>query len=264
MTMDLQQSVLAIIIDQPGTSRQTLSRMFDLSDYRLNRVFRHIERELSGRTIAHDGENGVWMVSIEEDRCLGLEWMGVHAGGYAQCSNGPDFPDGRCFHHSRYEGPEMVAFNRRLAYLAGPAEPTPHAVCELTLTVVEELVVSLTGIEPMTQRDVASKAKWLTILKAALATLRWKDQMRRRRMERWIPFEFEARHRMSSGNTYEYSLKKHFVLLEVSTDATREQVLKAWKRLARRYHPDAEGGDEERMKAINAAKERIFRMRRWD
>ena len=38
----------------------------------------------------------------------------------------------------------------------------------------------------------------------------------------------------------------------------------AWKRLAKRCHPDREGGDEEKMKAVNLAKERIFRLRRWD
>jgi hypothetical protein len=262
--MNLDRSVLAIIMDQPGTSRQALCRMFDLSDYRLNRVFRHIERQLSGRTIAHDKVHGVWVVTIDQHRCSGLDWVGAHAGGYVQCSRSREFPDGRCFNHSRYESPEMVAFGRRLAYLAGPAEPTPHALCELPLTVLEELVATLIPIEPMTQQDVTNKARWLTLVKAALANLRWKDLMRRRRMERRIPFEFEARHRMSSGNTYEYSLKKYFVLLEVSIDATREQVLKAWKRLARQYHPDADGGDEERMKAINSAKERIFRVRRWD
>jgi DnaJ-domain-containing protein 1 len=262
--MKLDRTVLDIILDRPGTSRQALCRMFDLSDYRLNRVFRHIERELTGRTIAHDKANGVWVVPIEENRCSGLDWVGADAGGYVQCSGSPEFPDGRCFNHSRYESPEMVAFGRRLAYLSGPTEPTPQALCELTLTVLEELLASLMQIEPMTQQDVTNKARWLTLLKAALATMRWKDLMRRRRMERRIPFEFEARHRMSSGNTYEYSLKKYFVLLEVPTEATKEQVLKAWKKLARQHHPDAEGGDEERMKAINAAKERIFRLRRWD
>lgn len=238
--------------------------MFDLTDYRLNRVFRHIEREMPGSTVAHDKVNGVWVMPIEEDRCSGLDWLGADAGGYVQCPRGPEFPDGRCFRHSRYEGPEMVAFGRKLAYLTGPAEPTPHALCELTLTVVEELVATLIPIEPMTQRDVTNKNRWLAVLKAALATLRWKDLMRRRRMEPRIPFEFQARHRMSSGNTFEYSLNKHFLLLEVTAEATREQVLKAWKRLDKQYHPDAEGGDEERMKAINSAKERIFRLRRWD
>ena len=79
-----------------------------------------------------------------------------------------------------------------------------------------------------------------------------------------IPPEFFERHRRSSGNTFDYALKKHFLVLEVASDATRQQVLNAWRRLARRHHPDAAGGDEERMKAINLAKERIFRIKRWD
>ena len=81
---------------------------------------------------------------------------------------------------------------------------------------------------------------------------------------RRIPPEFEERHRRSSINTYEYSLKKYFILLEVSESASRDDVLKAWRKMARRYHPDAEGGDEEMMKHVNLAKERIFRLRRWD
>jgi DnaJ-domain-containing protein 1 len=80
----------------------------------------------------------------------------------------------------------------------------------------------------------------------------------------WLPPEFAARHRQSSINPFEYGLKKHFDTLGISSEAKRDDVLKAWRRLARKYHPDAKRGSEEKMKAINLAKERIFRIRKWD
>jgi DnaJ-domain-containing protein 1 len=147
----------------------------------------------------------------------------------------------------------------------GPAEPSSRSLSLLTLLELEELVLTLQRIAPMSRKDQGTKRKLLSMLVAARATRRWKEEMWRRRMEeRRIPPEFEERHRRSSINTYEYSLKKHFVVLEVMETASREEVLKAWRRLARRYHPDAEGGDEEMMKTVNLAKERIFRLRRWD
>lgn len=43
-------------------------------------------------------------------------------------------------------------------------------------------------------------------------------------------------------------------ILGISIDATKEQILKAYKELALKYHPD-KGGTEEQMKLINAAKD---------
>lgn len=263
--MNLDQRILQVIIERPGTRRDALTRMFELSDYRLNRIFRHIERELDGkRLISHD-DNGVWIVAVRETSCMGVEWVGHNSGGYVQCNKSPEFPDGRCYTHSTWESGEMVGFQRLLAYLAGPADPTPYTLSQLALHEVEDLIELLTHIKPATRLDAENKLRLLKTLRAARRVLAWKDQMRQRRSEGWIPPEFQARHRASSINTFEYSLKKHFILLEVPTDSTREQVLKAWKRLARRFHPDVEGGgDEERMKAINEAKEKIFKIRRWD
>lgn len=263
--MNLNQRVLRVIIEKPGTRREVLTRMFELSDYRLNRVLRHIERELGDRRLVSHPENGVWIVEIEGTGCLGVEWLGRESGGYVQCDKEPAFPDGRCYIHSTWESGEMVAFQRLLAHLAGPADPSPYTLSQLALHEVEDLIGVLTHINPATRLDAENKLRFLKILRAARRVLAWKDQMRQRRSEGWIPPEFQARHRASSINTFEYSLKKHFVVLEIAVDSTREQVLKAWKRLARKYHPDVGGGgDEERMKAINAAKERIFKIRRWD
>jgi len=262
--MTLNERVLQIILDSPGTSRLALLERFALSDYRLTRVFRHIQRDLSGRRLVHHQENGVWIVAVDEVRCAGMDWVGPDNGGYVQCAADPEFPDSRCYYHTRYENPEMVAYKRRLAYLAGPAEPSAYSVSQLSMTVVEELLENLHAIEPMTHRDVLGKERLLKMVKASLAHLKWKDLMRRRNRQSWIPPGFDAHHRMSSGNTFEYSLKKCFLLLEVPVTADKEEVVKAWRKMAQRFHPDVEGGDEERMKAVNEAKERIFRMKRWE
>jgi hypothetical protein len=262
--MNLQERVFKTILEQPGSSKKRIARLFGLSSYRLHRVFRHIERDLHGRTIVHHDENGVWVVEMDPGRCMGTRWSGAPGGGYSQCSKDPEFPDKRCYDHSECENPEMVAFKRKLAHLVGPAEPTAFHLSHLTIQIVENLIGALTKITPLTLRDQVEKNRFLGLLEAALKTLKWKDQMRQRRSRDRIPPEFFERHRRSSGNTFEYTLKKHFLILEVATDATREQVLNAWRKLARRHHPDTVGGDEERMKAINLAKDKIFRIKRWD
>ncbi len=262
--MPLKEQVLACVIEQPGISIRRLRDMFDLSDYRLNRVFRHLERNFSGKTIVRDPDYGVWLVDVDPERCSGMNWTGVEAGGYVQCPGPREFADGRCYEHSQCENPAMTAFLRKLGYLVGPADPTAHGICQLNITEVEGLVETLKDISPMTLRDARNKARYSRILNAGLAMLRWRLQRRRANEENWIPPEFRQRHARSSVNPFEYSLKKHFELLEVPTDAAKQEVLKAWKKLCRRFHPDVEGGDEDKMKQINLAKERIFRIRRWD
>jgi hypothetical protein len=265
MTVTVEESILRMILEQPGAQREVLCRLFDLNDYRLNRVFRHIERNLAKRRLVHHRENGCWIIDVDPSRCAGVEWLGRERGGYEQCRLGRDFPDNCCFEHTRYENPEMVAFQRLISHLVGPAEPSSRSLSQLSLLQLEDLLATLQRIGPMSRRDQGTKRKLLSMMLAARATLRWKEEMRRRRLdERRIPPEFEERHRRSSINTYEYSLKKYFILLEVSESASRDDVLKAWRKMARRYHPDAEGGDEEMMKHVNLAKERIFRLRRWD
>lgn len=262
--MTVHEQVLKAILDAPGTSKRDLSRMFDLSDYRLNRALRIIERDLQGRAIVQSHENGVWLVDVDPRKCSGMVWRGVDGGGYSQCETVPRFRDGCCYEHSQYESPEMVAFRRKLEFLVGPSEPTAYYVGQLAMTVVEELLNRLNLISPVTRSEALTKGRLLKIIRSALALVRWKEEMRRRVDEDRIPPEFFARHRRSSINPFEYSLRKYFAMLEVSVDATREQVLSAWRRLARQYHPDLRDGDEERMKAINLAKDRIFRIRRWD
>jgi DnaJ-domain-containing protein 1 len=262
--MSLEEQVFKTILEWPGTSKKRIARLFGLSSYRLHRIFRHIERDLHGRTIVRHEENGVWVVEMDPGRCMGIRWSGAPGEGYRQCSKDQEFPDKRCYDHSECQNPEMVAFERRLGCLTGPAEPTAFHLSHLTIEVVDDLLGILKEITPLTLRDQIEKNRFRGLLERALKILRWKDQMRRRGARDWMPPEFRERHRRSSGSTFDYSLKKHFLILEVATDATREQVLNAWRKLARRYHPDTLGGDEERMKVINLAKEKIFRLKRWD
>lgn len=265
--MDTEDTILSFILSNPGVTMDALAKDFCLSDYRLNRAFRHINRNLHGRSIAKDPENGLWVVGINPDRCLGLEWLGLNNGGLQQCSQAPAFTDGRCYKHSEVEALELTAFKRRLAHLIGPYDPHPRYVTQLSLFVVEELFQTLRRISPVTQKDADERMKLLQVIITSRAWLRWKDQMRKRGSESRVPPEFEGRHRASSGNTFEFSIRKYFALLEISPESTREETLRAWKRLARIHHPDASphsGGNEEKMKQINFAKDKIFRIRRWD
>jgi hypothetical protein len=262
--MSIEEEVLQFLMDSPGTARAELLRVFGLSDYRLNRVFRHLKSDMPGRAIVDDGIHGVRVMEVLGDRCDGIEWQEAPTSAYEQCSMRPELPDGRCYAHSRYENPEMIAFKRRLAYLLGPSEPSVRFLLQLTLVEVEELLQVLEAISPMTLFDQVNKRRLVAMHKVARATLIRTREMRRERTGFRVPPEFEARHRRSSGNTFEYSIRRNFAALELGIDATREEVLKAWRKLARRFHPDAQGGDEEKMKEINLAKEKIFRIRRWD
>ncbi len=262
--MDLRDQILKFILDEPGASVERLCRLFTVSEYRLKRIFRHIEKDLHGKNIAHDHKNGVWIVEVDPERCLGIDWMGPDNGGYVQCGRLPEFPDARCWHHSGWENAEMIAFERRLGYLTGPSEPNPYSMSHLSPEEIDELLKALNRIAPATLMQQEQKKRFMSMLQSALAILRWKYQMRGRRIEQEIPWEFADRHRKSSIKTFEFSLQRHFRVLELSPNSTKEEVMKAWRRLARRFHPDTVDGDEERMKAINLAKERIFRVRGWD
>ncbi|MGO9123235.1 MAG: J domain-containing protein [Desulfomonilaceae bacterium] len=262
--MNLNDQILKFILDEPGASIERLCGAFNLTEYRLKRIFRNIENGLRGRTIVHHHKNGVWIVEVDSERCLGIDWMEHDNNGYIQCGREPEFPDARCWHHSGWENPELIAFERRLSYLTGPTEPNPYSVSHLSMTEVDELFKTLNGILPATLLQQQQKKKFMSMLLSALAILRWKYQMRGRRTEQEIPREFADRHRRSSINTFEFSLQRHFQVLELSPDSTKQDVMKAWRRLARRFHPDTIDGDEERMKIINLAKERIFYVRGWD
>ena len=261
---EMYDQILQLIVDRPGASIDRLCRVFRLTEYRLKRVLRHIEADLRGKTIVHDRNHGVWIVEVDPERCLGINWAPKNGDGYVQCEREPEFPDGRCWRHSGWENTEMIAFERQLGYLAGPCEANPYTLSQLSIEQVEELIKTLNLIDPATFLQQEQKKRFMAMLLPALAILRWKDQMRRHRMGQTVPPEFAERHRRSSINIFEFGLKRHFQALELSSDSTKEQVLKAWRKLARRYHPDTLDGDEEMMKAINLAKEKIFRVRGWD
>lgn len=261
--LHLEQQVLETILESPGYSREDLRADFRLNDYRLNKVLRHIDRDLDKRVVVSSAENGVWIVDIDEARCLGIVWYGRENGGYGQCTRPPGFPDGRCYDHSEWENAELVAFVRYLQYLAGPAKPTAYGLLPLGLVRVEELMARLARVVAATRKDRLEKEAYQRMLRSAYATLRWRLRRRQASAGAEIPFEFWERHRRSSVNPFQYSLRKYFEILEVPVESSREEVLKAWKKLCRRYHPDIKGGDEELMKKINLAKDRIFRIRRW-
>lgn len=88
--MTIQEKVLEVILRQPGVSKTGLSRMFDLSAYRLHRVFRQIERDLFDCILVHHHENGVWVVKVDPKTCLGMKWCGTGNKGYRQCERLPD------------------------------------------------------------------------------------------------------------------------------------------------------------------------------
>jgi DnaJ-domain-containing protein 1 len=50
-------------------------------------------------------------------------------------------------------------------------------------------------------------------------------------------------------------LPNFYAVLGVSRDATPDAIKKAYRTLAKQHHPDGQVGDEERLKAINAAYE---------
>lgn len=47
--------------------------------------------------------------------------------------------------------------------------------------------------------------------------------------------------------------KEYYKILGVSQDASKEEIKKAYRQLAHKYHPDKAGGDEKRFKEINEA-----------
>jgi len=259
-------NILHFIREKPGTLRRTLLETFDLTEYRFNRILRNLQREFPDLIFPWSDDHGVWAVELDRSRCLGVNWLGPLSGGYSQCIEEPGFADGRCHEHSECESPEMIAFMRRLAYLLGPTEPNPMNLMSLGIVQIEELFETLKRITPLTNFEFHSRYRLVKIFASAHATLKWKKRRREKFSDFRIPPEFEARHRSSSINPFEYSLKSLFSMLEIPTNSNREQTLKAWKRLARLHHPDAQGGEgnEDRMKELNMAKDRIFRIRRWD
>lgn len=264
--MNLNELVLKNVLQNPGTPENVIAEMFGLSHYRLLRVFRHIERDLRGQVLVHHEVFGVWIVDEDPRKCKTMVWIGINSEGYRQCSNASEFPDGRCYEHSECEASDMVAFLRKLSYLTGPSDPSVRTLSQLTLEKVRELLSVLDTIIPLTRKDLNNKSNLFTVLSGAHRYLIWKDRMRMRRTGTTVPPEFRKRYSYATRNAFEYSLKKYFAALELPVDASREQVLKAWKQLAMRYHPDVQGsdGDEEKMKAINLAKDRIFRVKRWE
>jgi hypothetical protein len=260
--MTLYEQIVQLILDRPGISKDCLCESFELSPYRLNRTLRVIERDLTTGRVIHF-EQGVWIIRIDYNKCLGI-LRDTEAGTVGQCGRSPEFPDGRCYEHSESENSEMVAVLQRIRALIGPADPSAYLIGQLPVETVEGLLRRLVYLRPIHRNDSRRRERMIKIVRSALAFLRWKEAMRRQRRGPEIPREFWERHKNSSINPFEFSVKKCFLTLELTPEAAREEVLKAWRRLARKYHPDHGHGDEERMKSINVAKERIFRIKRWD
>ena len=47
--------------------------------------------------------------------------------------------------------------------------------------------------------------------------------------------------------------KDYYKILEVNQDASKEEIKRAYRKLAHQYHPDKKGGDEKKFKEINEA-----------
>jgi hypothetical protein len=199
---------------------------------------------------------------MDPSRCRGVDWIEEERA-YLQCGESPQFSDGRCYRHSSQPNEELVAFEREMTYLLGPGAPRGADAAQLGRSRIEELSARLAGIVAVTLKDLRSKERWGALLLGALKFIEMRRAARAREAER-IPPEFLRRHRESSVNPFEFSLRKCFAILETTPESAREEVVKAWRRLAKRHHPDRTGGDDEVMKALNDAKERIFRLRGWD
>jgi hypothetical protein len=260
------QALYRRIKENPGISRDRLMDEFGYTDYKLKRAFRLMARGVDGWILVDDSDHGLWIIRQDHDHCLAAIWSDEDEGFFTQCTATPCFPDNRCYEHSLWENAAMTAFERRLSYLAGPRNPTPYSVGQLTIHEIDSLMGDLFDIVPKTRIQRQAWTGRASLLKSARAFAVWRDNLRAREgQERdWMDPRLHQRHNRSSVNPFEFSLNKHFAVLEVAPRATKDEVLQAWRRLARKYHPDREGGDEEAMKAVNLAKERIFRIRRWD
>ncbi|MDR3605741.1 MAG: J domain-containing protein [Syntrophaceae bacterium] len=258
--------ILRFIRENPGTSRASILEAFHISEYRLNRALRGLKREYPDMAFPWSHEHGMWLVQLDRSCCLGMEWSERRNDGYVQCHAGPTFSDGKCYEHSSCESPEMIAFLRKLSYCLGPREPNPMNLLTLGIVQIEEFYEALKRITPLTGSEFTARYRLVQIFASAYTTIKWKRRKREEYSEFRIPPEFAQRHRDSSINPFEFSLKKLFALLDIPPTATRDETLKAWKMLARLYHPDSFGGigNEEKMKELNLAKERIFKLRRWD
>jgi hypothetical protein len=263
---EVQRGIHKILQEKPGTSKQWIADAFGLSTYRLNKVFRCIERDLNGVCIAHEPGKGLWLVEFDPANCSGMVWVGVNEGGFRQCGETALLPDGRCYSHSQYECAEMVALARRINYLAGPGEPCVRSLSMIAEHILQELLADLGEIRPVTLVDQRNRTKFHRILSGALSFRQWKQLNRKQSVENEIPFEFMNRQRNSYRNYFQVMLRKYFLLLRIPDDSGKEEVLKAWKKLALLYHPDLHGedGDEDMMKSINEAKDRIFSVKGWD
>ncbi len=254
------------IINSPGISRSDLMSEFGFSNYRLSRVLRKISRGAESLVVVDDNDHGIWIVEMNPEYCQGVVWTDLAWGHFRQCPNKAQFQDNKCYEHSEWENPAITALDRKLSYLAGPRNPTPFSVGQLPIHTIEELMRDLFDITPKTriQKEICSARA--TLLKSARAFALWKDSLRKRHEQdwEWMDPELGRRHSRSSINPFEYSLKRSFAVLELVPEATKDEVIKAWRNLARKYHPDKQGGDEEAMKEVNFAKDRIFRIRRWD
>ncbi len=259
--------IMKFIQSRPGTCKTGICNNFGLSEYRLNRAFRNLSREFGDITFVSSHEHGVYCVELDPCRCSGLDWSDGASKGFFQCQNPPKFSDGRCYEHSHVQSSEMAAFGRKLSYCLGPAEPNARNILSLGMTLIEEFREILTAISPLTKLEFESRSSLMDMFNSAYATLKLRERLKDQRTEgfHWRS-EFESRHRASSVNPFEYSLRKLFSLLGIASDSSKEETLRAWKKLARIYHPDTsgDGGDEEKMKELNMAKDRIFRIRRWD
>ncbi|MFH0821488.1 MAG: DnaJ domain-containing protein [Pseudomonadota bacterium] len=263
-SMTLSAKIERIIRTRPGVLGEEIREEYGLTSYRFNRALRVVGRELTEETVVHSEEHGVWIVRVVPGRCQGVEWKGAQNGGYHQCDRAGAFDDGCCFDHSVSENPDMVHFVRKIGYLSGPGEPDAFVLSRLNQVILEGLMAALTAIEPWTAKDTGNKTRLFAMLSHAAALIRWKERMRRLHREEGIPPELRDRHRTASMTPYAFTLRKHFAILEVPSDAAKEEIVAAWKRLAKKYHPDVEHGDGDKMKAINLAKERIFALKRWD
>ncbi len=80
--------ILHFIREKPGTLRRSLLEIFDLTEYRLNRVLRNLQREFPDLVFPWSDDHGVWAVRTGQIPMSRSELVGTIQWGLFTVSSG--------------------------------------------------------------------------------------------------------------------------------------------------------------------------------